>query len=171
MLGAHLNEIRHIRKRNPGCPEAQAVLDRLREIHRIGLEAGGTLQARRRVRNLLRRRVKRIIAVYGRVPALGDFLTKKLRNAEQDLFLYVLDPRVASTNNAAERGLREPGVHPVGGDNEVVGTPVHMRHDLKGTQHGHPCGTGKIRLGTPHHLHNRRSNLQVGTCGLTASRR
>ena len=106
-----LNEIRHIRKRNPGCPEARIVLERLREIHRIGLEAGGSLQERRRVRNLLRRRVKRIIAAYGDTPALGDFLTKKLRNAESDLFLYVLDSRVASTNNAAERGLREPVVH------------------------------------------------------------
>ena len=63
------------------------------------------------MRNLLRRRVKRIIAAYGHIPEPGDFLTKRLRNAEPDLFLYVLDSRVASTNNAAERGLRESVVH------------------------------------------------------------
>ena len=49
--------------------------------------------------------------VYGENPVPNHFLTVKLRNAERDLFLYVVDPRVASTNNAAERGLREPVVH------------------------------------------------------------
>ena len=106
-----LNEIKHIQKRNPGCPEAQDILDRPREIHRIGLEASGSQQERRRVRNLLRSRVKRIIAAYGDNPALCDFLTKKLRNAKPDLFWYVLDPRVPSTNNAAERELHEIVVH------------------------------------------------------------
>ena len=109
---AHIiNEIKHIKDGNPGCPEAQIVLDRLREIHRIGLEATGSLQERRRVRNLLRKRVKRLIDAYGDIPALHDFLVKKLHNAEPNLFLYVLDPRVDSTNNAAERELREPVVH------------------------------------------------------------
>ena len=82
------------------------------------------------MRNLLRRRVKRIIAAYGHIPEPGDFLTKRLRNAEPDLFLYVLDSRVASTNNAAERGLRESvgpqegaWIHPVGRDDEMVGKP------------------------------------------------
>ena len=56
-----LNEIKHIRKRNPECPEAQAVLDELREIHRIGLEASGSLQDRHRVRDVLRGRVERLI--------------------------------------------------------------------------------------------------------------
>ena len=106
-----LNEIKHIVERNPGCAEAQAVRDELREIHRIGLEANGTLQERQRVRDVLRERVRRLIDTYGEIPELKQFLTVKLRNAEPDLFLYVLDPRVASTNNAAERGLREPVVH------------------------------------------------------------
>ena len=87
------------------------MLDGLREIHKVGLEATGSLQERRRVRNLLRKRVQRLIDTYGDIPALHDFLMKKLHNAEPDLFLYVLDPRVDSTNNAAERGLREPVVH------------------------------------------------------------
>ena len=39
-----LNEIKHIKKKNPKCHEARAVLDELREIHRIGLEASGSLQ-------------------------------------------------------------------------------------------------------------------------------
>ena len=89
----------------------QAVVDELREIHRIGLEVSGSLQDRHRVRDVLRGRVRRLIDTYGEIPELKQFLTVKLRNAEPDLFLYVLDPRVASTNNAAERGLREPVVH------------------------------------------------------------
>ena len=106
-----LNEIKHIAGRNPNCSEAQTVRDMLKEIHRLGLEATGSIQERRRVRNLLRKRVKRLIDTYGENPVPNHFLTVKLRNAERDLFLYVLDPRVASTNNAAERGLHEPVVH------------------------------------------------------------
>ena len=106
-----LNEIKHIAGRNPNCREAQTVRDMLKGIHRLGLEATGPIQERRRVRNLLRKRVKRLIDTYGENPVLNHFLTVKLRNAERDLFLYVVDPRVASTNNAAERGLREPVVH------------------------------------------------------------
>ena len=106
-----LNEIKHIAGRNPNCREAQTVRDMLKEIHRLGLEAAGSIQERRRVRNLLRKRVKRLIDTYGENPVLNHFLTVKLRNAERDLFLYVVDPRVTSTNNAAERGLREPVVH------------------------------------------------------------
>ena len=106
-----LNEIKHIAERNPNCSEAQTVRNMLKGIHRLGLEATGSVQERRRVRNLLRKRVKRLIGTYGENPVLNHFLTVKLRNAERDLFLYVVDPRVASTNNAAERGLREPVVH------------------------------------------------------------
>ena len=106
-----LNEIKHIAGRNPNCSEAHTVRDMLKGIHRLGLEATGSIQERRRVRNLLRKRVKRLIDTYGESPVLNHFLTITLRNAEPDLFLYVLDPRVASTNNAAERGLREPVVH------------------------------------------------------------
>ena len=106
-----LNEIKHIAGHNPNCREAQTVRDMLKGIHRLGLEATGSIQERRRVRNLLRKRVKRLIDTYGESPVLNHFLTVKLRNAERNLFLYVVDPRVASTNNAAERGLREPVVH------------------------------------------------------------
>ena len=106
-----LNEIKHIAGRNPNCREAQTVRDMLKGIHRLGLEAAGSIQERRRVRNLLRKRVKRLIGTYGGNLVPNHFLTVKLRNAERDLFLYVVDPRVASTNNAAERGLREPVVH------------------------------------------------------------
>ena len=63
------------------------------------------------MRDVLRGRVRRLIDTYEEIPELKQFLTVKLRNAEPDLFLYVLDPRVAPTNNAAERGLREPVVH------------------------------------------------------------
>ena len=35
----------------------------------------------------------------------------KLERALPDLFVFVLDPRIPPTNNAAERGLREVVVH------------------------------------------------------------
>ena len=44
----------------------------------------------------------------------------------------------------------------------MVRKPVYLRHDLEGPEHGHPCGTGKIRLDAPRphtirQLHKRRS--------------
>ena len=39
-----LNEIKHIAERNPNCREAQTVRDMLKEIHRLGLEAAGSIQ-------------------------------------------------------------------------------------------------------------------------------
>ena len=58
----------------------------------------------------LRKCVREILAKYADVTVLEKFMTK-LGNAYEDLFRFVLDPRIPSTNNAAERGLREIVVH------------------------------------------------------------
>ena len=62
------------------------------------------------LRSYLRRRVREILAKCADVAVLEEFMTK-LGNAYGDLFRFVLDPRIPSTNNAAERGLREIVVH------------------------------------------------------------
>ena len=105
-----LTAIRYVFERNPECSEAQEVLDALREIYRIGCEAKGPLKERRRIRALLDKRVRRIVAKYKNVPELKSFITK-LSNARPDLFHFVTDKRIPPTNNEAERGLREPVVH------------------------------------------------------------
>ena len=105
-----LREIRHLAHRNPDCQEAQDALAVLSRVHRCGLRASGSMKKRRRLRSYLRRRVREILAKYADVAVLEKFMTK-LGNAYEDLFRFVLDPRIPSTNNAAERGLREIVVH------------------------------------------------------------
>lgn len=105
-----LTAIRYVLERNPGCAEAQEVLNALREIYKTGCEAEGPLKERRRIRALLDKRVRRIVAKYENVPELKSFIIK-LSNARPDLFQFVTDRRIPPTNNAAERGLREPVVH------------------------------------------------------------
>ena len=105
-----LREIRHLAHRNPDCQEAQDALAVLSRVHRCGLRASGSMKKRRRLRSYLRRRVREILAKYADVAVLEKFMTK-LGNAYGDLFRFVLDPRIPSTNNAAERGLREIVVH------------------------------------------------------------
>ena len=68
------------------------------------------MKKRRRLCSYLRRRVREILAKYADVVVLEKFMTK-LGNAYEDMFRFVLDPRIPSTNNAAERGLREIVVH------------------------------------------------------------
>ena len=68
------------------------------------------MKKRRRLRSYLRKCVREILAKYADVVVLEKFMTK-LGNAYEDLFRFVLDPRIPSTNNAAERGLREIVVH------------------------------------------------------------
>ena len=65
---------------------------------------------RRRLRKLLVQRTRRLARVYADDPVIGKFMGK-LDRASGDLFQFVLDPRIPSTNNAAERGLREIVVH------------------------------------------------------------
>ena len=113
--------------------------DMLKEIHRLGLEATSSIQERRRVRNLLRKRVKRLISTYGENPVLNHFLTVKLRNAERDLFLYVVDSacclykQCRREGTARARGSQKGArIHPVRGDDEMVGESVYLHHDLEG---------------------------------------
>ena len=105
-----LREIRHLAHRNPDCQEAQDALAVLSRVHRCGLRASGSMKKRRRLCSYLRRRVREILAKCADVAVLEKFMTK-LSNAYEDLFRFVLDPRIPSTNNAAERGLREIVVH------------------------------------------------------------
>ncbi len=105
-----LREIRHLARRNPDCQEAQDTLVVLSRVHRCGLRASGSMKKRRRLRSYLRKCVREILAKCADVAVLEEFTTK-LGNAYEDLFRFVLDPRIPSTNNAAERGLREIVVH------------------------------------------------------------
>ena len=105
-----MREIRHLARRNPDCQEAQDTLAVLSRVHRCGLRASGSMKKRRRLCSYLRRRVREILAKCADVAVLEEFTTK-LGNAYEDLFRFVLDPRIPSTNNAAERGLREIVVH------------------------------------------------------------
>ena len=50
------------------------------------------------------------VAKYANDPILEKFMIK-IKNARNNLFQFVLDPEIPSTNNAAERGLREIVVH------------------------------------------------------------
>ena len=79
-------------------------------MHRLGLQAAGSAEERRRLRDSLRKKVRRILIKYADNAVLKPLMTK-LGNAYGDLFRFVTDPRVPSTNNAAERGLREIVVH------------------------------------------------------------
>lgn len=105
-----LTRIAIVCDRNPDCEEAQKVLDALKAIHNMGKEVTGTIRERRRMRNLLNKRVKRLITKYRDHHILNGFITH-LDNARPHLFLYVIDPSVPSTNNPAEKKLREPVVH------------------------------------------------------------
>ena len=105
-----LREIKHLARKNPDCQEAQDALAVLSRVHRCGLRASGSVKKRRRLRSYLRKCVREILAKYADVTVLEKFMTK-LGNAYEDLFRFVLDPRIPSTNNAAERGLREIVVH------------------------------------------------------------
>ena len=97
-----LREIRHLARRNPDCQEAQDALAVLSRVHRCGLRASGSMKKRRRLCSYLRRRVREILAKCADVAVLEEFTTK-LGNAYEDLFRFVLDPRIPSTNNAGKR--------------------------------------------------------------------
>ena len=108
---AHIfTAIQHVVDAHPRCAEAQAVLDALRAIYEIGCNVEGSAKERRRVRALLDKRVRRLVSKYADVPELKQFITR-LSNARPNLFHFVTNPRLPSTNNAAERGLREIVVH------------------------------------------------------------
>ena len=106
-----LREADRIADRNEHCRPARDVADALRRICRDGTGAKGPPGHRRALRDALRKRVSRIIANHQDHPVLEKFMTK-LANALPNLFRFVTDPSIPTTNNnAAERGLRELVVH------------------------------------------------------------
>ena len=108
---AHIiTESRNIARRNPDCGEAAQVYEALQNIYKMGTQASGTKEQRQALRDLLRKRVRRLIDKYQDNPVLGGFMGK-IGRAYASLFRFVTDPRVPPTNNAAERGLREIVVH------------------------------------------------------------
>ena len=107
-----LREADHIADHNEHCRPARDVADALRRIYRDGTGAKGPPGHRRALRDALHKRVSRIIANHQDHPVPEKFMTK-LANALPNLFRFVTDPSIPTTNNnnAAERGLRELVVH------------------------------------------------------------
>ena len=119
VMGAHIphpvmlcthREAHHLAERNTECYQAREVVDALTSIYYSGLDAKGSKSDRRRLRDALRKRVRRIIEKYADQPVLNKFMNK-LASALPDLFGFVINPAIPSTNNPAERGLHEPVVH------------------------------------------------------------
>ena len=101
-----------------GTPET---LDALRKIQEIYIMALGTyewddartpkqMQKRIEFKSYLHSRVGDVVFEYKDNRILKTFMTK-LDNANPNLFQFVLNPNIPSTNNAAERALRELIVH------------------------------------------------------------
>ena len=118
---AHLMcEIREVVRKNPDCQEAKQMLQVISSVYKRGTDAQEmsvsqaedeeTFESRRRLYKYLRRRIRGILKIRTDCEDLQKFRTK-LGNAYEDLFRFILDPRIPPTNNAAERGLREIVVH------------------------------------------------------------
>lgn len=102
-----LRESHYIQRNNPENKRARYVDHRLGKIFRDAREFKGTPEERRRKRYELARRVRDLAYEYGGDSALREFAVTLL-NAAFDLFLFVVEPDVAPTNNPAEQLLREP---------------------------------------------------------------
>ena len=108
-----LREARYLLRAHPDSAAARDILERLRGVFETARDASGKRmkKARRvRVRAALLGCVRRIIDDNWGSAVSRPFLTK-LEGAADDLFAFVLDPRIQPTNNAAERGLREIVIH------------------------------------------------------------
>ena len=107
---AHIiREALHLFERNPDSRAAKSLLQ---SLHRIYHDAKKKRKAREReaAHKLLTRRIKKLLTKYGNNPLLKKYIGK-LERALPDMFRFVLDPRIPSTNNAAERELREIVIH------------------------------------------------------------
>ena len=102
-----LRESHYIQRNNPENKRARYVDYRLGKIFRDAGAFKGTPEERKRKRYELARRVRDLAYEYGGDPALREFAVTLL-NAAFDLFLFVVEPDVAPTNNPAEQLLREP---------------------------------------------------------------
>lgn len=111
---AHImREIRYLHEAHPRSEVARDTYERLKRVFESGGDAAGRRmpRARRaRVRAALLGHVTRILDDHGDSTLAAKFMTK-LAGAADDLFEFVLDPRIDPTNNAAERGLREIVIH------------------------------------------------------------
>ena len=96
-------------EKNPDDKDARRVLESLRDMHNNGKKKRPA-KDRQKSHDLLVLRIKRMISRHVDNPLLGKFMTK-LKNALPHMFTFVLDPHVPSTNNAAERSLREIVMH------------------------------------------------------------
>ena len=103
-----------IADRNEDFPDAQDIAE---QLHKIYADAKDTSKdpsynIREKACHTFHDRINEIVAKYGdsKVEAVRKFMTK-LKNANDDLFRFVINPEIQSTNNAAERALREIVVH------------------------------------------------------------
>ena len=104
-----LRECHYLRRNNPGNERVRYVDDRLGTIFVDARAFRGSARARKKKRYEFARRVRALAREYGGDPALREFAVTLL-NAAFDLFLFVVEPEVAPTNNPAEQLLREPVV-------------------------------------------------------------
>ena len=108
-----LREARYLLRAHPDSAAARDILERLRGVFETACGASGKRMSkarRARVRAALLGHVRRIIDDNWGSSVSRPFLGK-LEGAADDLFAFVLDPRIQPTNNAAERGLREIVIH------------------------------------------------------------
>lgn len=102
-----LRESHYIQRNNPKNERARYVDRRLGEIFLAAKAFRGSAKERMKKRYEFARRVRDLADEYGGDAALREFAVT-LQNAAFDLFLFVVDPEVAPTNNPAEQLLREP---------------------------------------------------------------
>ena len=105
-----MRETRYLRDAHLGSAAARDILERLRRIYESARGASEKRMSRARARAALLGCVRRVIDDNWGSRISRPFLTK-LEGAADDLFEFVLDPKMPPTNNAAERGLREIVVH------------------------------------------------------------
>ncbi len=107
---AHLlNEAKHIAE-HEGTAEAWRMYAGLLRIYRRACGIRGSREHREREQRNLHSAISYMIRKYEDDPILEAFMTK-LANAKKDMFRFVVDPAIPSTNNAAERQIRELVVH------------------------------------------------------------
>ena len=104
-----LREIYYICEWNPDSAAAKRLYDTLGSTYEEACKEYRP-EERRAVHDRLLRRVMDAARRYKDDPVLEKFAVK-LKNAGADLFRFVLNPEIPSTNNAAERALREIVVH------------------------------------------------------------
>ena len=107
---AHIiREAREYAEKNPNSKPAREILNWLLKIYD---DAKKKIPHKKRqdAHDKLSSRIQRLVKKYKRTVLMKSFV-KKVNNALPNLFLFVLDPSIPSTNNAAERALREPIVH------------------------------------------------------------